>query len=153
MLHRAAKKLGGQHMMEIKTEINIGASVKDVWKVFTDLNGHAEWNPFLTEINGSLNVGKAVDITVKLEGRKPEIAKVILKELKHEKEAVFLMNKWPLIKGRHYFRLESTSDNETKFIHGEVFTGLIPFFAGAKLYPLFHSAFESMNLALKNRIE
>jgi len=140
-------------MKKIETEITINSSVDNVWEVFFDLDGHSEWNPFLTKIDGNLVEGDSVKITVQLGDNKPEIAEPIIKKLIQKKEIHFLMNKWPLIKGEHYFIFEAISDNKTKLIHGERFYGLLPMFLWGKLNPLFTQGFRDMNEALKKRVE
>ena len=140
-------------MKKIETEVNINSSIESVWEIISDLGCHSDWNPFLTKIDGNLIEGSSVRITVQLGNNKPEIAEPILKKLIPKKEIHFLMNKWPLIKGEHYFIFESISDTETKFIHGERFYGLLPMFLWWKLKPLFTQGFNDMNQALKNRVE
>ena len=58
-----------------------------------------------------------------------------------------------LFDGEHYFQLERINDNLTKLVHGEKFTG---FLAGALLKMIGEDTkkgFESMNEALKRRVE
>ncbi len=140
-------------MKIIETEVNIHSSLESVWEVFSDLGRHSDWNPFLTKIDGPLIEGGSVRITVQLGNNKPEIAEPILKKLIPKQEVHFLMNKWPLIKGEHYFIFESLSSMETKITHGERFYGLLAIFFWWKLKPLFTQGFNDMNQALKNTVE
>ena len=43
---------------ELHTEIDIDATPEAVWQVLTDLDGWADWNPFITSSIGKAAVGE-----------------------------------------------------------------------------------------------
>ena len=58
-----------------------------------------------------------------------------------------------LFDGEHYFKLEKISATETRFLHGEHFTGILKGLVLKMIEADTIKGFEAMNLALKSRIE
>ena len=59
-----------------------------------------------------------------------------------------------LFDGEHYFLIEGHDGNETRFVQGERFTGvLVPLMGLLGLFPKTIRGFEEMNEALKSRVE
>jgi hypothetical protein len=54
--------------------------------------------------------------------------------------------------GEHYFILEQISDKQTKFIHGEKFSGILVMISG-KMLDKTKAGFELMNQAIKKECE
>ena len=38
-------------MRELNTQIEFDGTPEEVWKIFTDLPAHTQWNPFITKID------------------------------------------------------------------------------------------------------
>ena len=49
---------------ELTTFVDIDATPERVWQVLSDLPAYAEWNPFITEAEGTFVVGERVSVTV-----------------------------------------------------------------------------------------
>ena len=47
-------------MRELSSQIEFDATPDEVWEVLQDLARHAEWNPFITKIDGELHPGAAL---------------------------------------------------------------------------------------------
>ena len=58
-----------------------------------------------------------------------------------------------LMAGKHYYRLNSISENQTELLHGEYFTGLLSYFISSSLLSKMKTAFEQHNILLKQRVE
>ncbi len=43
---------------EIEREIEIDASDEEVWDILSDFKAYPEWNPYITYIEGEMNLGK-----------------------------------------------------------------------------------------------
>jgi hypothetical protein len=142
-------------MRSIKTEIILNAGREKVWKHLTDFASYPYWNPFITKIEGKLETGSRLNVTLQLEGRKPSRLKPKILIAKHGekfcwKGALFFSG---LFDGTHYFILEDTEDGKTRLIHGENFSGLL---SGLILYILENATregFERMNKALQMKVE
>ena len=141
-------------MRKIETEILVEAGRQTVWQVLTDFENHPRWNPFIRSIQGDRMVGGKLTVHIKPPGGKgmtfkPEI-------LKFEPEREF---RWKgkfgvkgIFDGEHYFILEETGGNQTKFIHGEIFSGILVGMMGGALDNT-RDGFVLMNEAIKNECE
>ncbi len=52
-------------MRRVQSEITINATPGQVWAVLTDFAAYPDWNPFISRIEGSLEVGRK--LTVRLQ--------------------------------------------------------------------------------------
>lgn len=140
-------------MKKITTQIHINAPLEKVWNIFSDVKKYGEWNPFLIEVQGDMNEGKFLKIKVALSNGKIRIAEPKVDKLIYGREICFLAKKSFLFTGKHYFIFEAVSSGETRVIHGEIFSGILPFLLWHKIEKVFTASFEEMNKALKLRAE
>ncbi len=142
-------------MRSIKTEITINAPKEKVWNLLMDHKNYPTWNPFVKHIEGGVQPGENLSVTVQSEGNKSMDFKPLVLTNNTAKEfrwkgKLFVNG---LFDGEHYFQIEEISENQVKFIHGENFTGLL----SGVLTPLIlddtKKGFEQMNEALKQLSE
>ena len=57
-------------MRELSSQIEFDATPDEVWEVLQDLARHAEWNPFITKIDGELHPGAKLDVRLEPEGER-----------------------------------------------------------------------------------
>lgn len=135
---------------EITTQIKINATPEQVWNVLTNFDRYGEWNPFIDYIDGDVEVGNK--IKVKLGGMKfnPTVLRYSAKN-----EFVWLghLGIKGLFDGEHRFRLVDNGDGTTTFIQSEKFNGLLVGMFSKKLDTETLAQFNSMNEALKARVE
>ena len=138
----------------IRTETTINAPIHMVWQILTEFESYNEWNPFLKNVSADFRSGGKVKFSAIVRGRKLKFAAKFnrVEELSYfawsgdDAPISFAVN------GNHYFELKKLDEKRTLFIHGENFTGLIiP--AISFLLNQAQPAYESMNLALKERAE
>ena len=142
-------------MKNIETTIVIDAPVEKVWQELTQHQSYPDWNPFIKSISGFGQVGETIQVTIQPEDGKAMqfTPKVLVNKQNQEfrwKGKLFMKG---LFDGEHYFKLEVMSKNQTCFIHGEIFQGLL---SGILLKQIGESTlkgFQSMNKALKKRVE
>src|SRR4051795_7694768 len=48
---------------EVRTFVDIDATAERVWEVLTDLRAYAEWNPFITEAEGTIAAGERLSVS------------------------------------------------------------------------------------------
>ena len=141
-------------MKQIETEILIDAKPEKVWQVLTDFENHPTWNPFIKSISGEQEVGKK--LTIKMQppdGKGMTFNPTVLSFTKNEEfrwigKLIFK----GIFDGEHYFKLTDNGKNQTKFVHGEKFSGiLIPLMT--KILENTKDGFELMNEALKTECE
>ncbi len=140
-------------MKKIETHIQIEASLDSVWGIFSDFERYNEWNPFLIEVHGALKEGEFLNIKVVLSNGKAQLVEPKVERVVSGKEVYFLAKSGFLFTGQHYFIFEAISPTATRVTHGEIFSGVIPFFLWHKIKKVFIASFEQMNGALKLRAE
>jgi hypothetical protein len=140
--------------MEIRTELEIAAPVREVWGILTDFARYQEWNPFITEIASDGVAGHPLRVQLSLpEGRdyrlKPRLVRFEEnQELRWRGHLLFP----GLFDGEHFFRLEELGPGRTRFIQGENFGGILVRFSGRTITRAARG-FVYMNEALKRRAE
>lgn len=140
--------------MQIRTEIEIEANPAAVWGVLTDFPRYSEWNPFIPSVDGNAAAGARLTVTLSL----PESAReyrlrprIIRCEPERELRWLGHLMMKGLLDGEHFFRLEARGNN-TRFVHGEDFSGLLVRFSMSTI-TLATRGFVYMNQALKQRVE
>ncbi|MEO9805653.1 MAG: SRPBCC domain-containing protein [Reichenbachiella sp.] len=140
-------------MKNIETEILIDAPIEVVWRTLMNFENYRHWNPFLT-IEGEAILGNKLDVIISMEGKrnffKPKV--VAFEEGRRFEWTGKLILKG-LFAGNHYFKLEPVTEFQTKFIHGENFTGLLKGAIMKKIQDKTIKGFESMNEAMKKYAE
>jgi len=139
---------------EIRTEIIINAPKEKVWQVFTEFEKYSEWNPFIKNISGKISGKEKLKVTLQLKGKNPMMVKPVVQEYTPGEKFEWL-GKTPLgiFSGRHYFILESVSENQVKFIQGEKFTGWLTGPILKNIGSDTREGFIAMNRALKEQAE
>ncbi len=141
--------------MEILTEIVIERAPENVWRELADFAKYPEWNPFIKSISGELLENKKLKVHICPPGDKrgmwfsPRVKRVVVEREFAWKGKLLLPG---LFDGEHFFHLEPIGENQTRFIHGEKFSGLLVPFLKEVLVKT-KSGFEIMNTALKTRVE
>lgn len=140
--------------MQLRTEIEISAPPGAVWEVLAATDRYAEWNPFVTELRGALEVGGHLDVVVappdSSEMRfKP---RVLVAEPGKELRWRGVLGHALLFSGEHFFQLVDTGHGTTRFVHGEDFSGILLKLLTGKLANTARG-FVLMNQALKRRVE
>lgn len=140
---------------EIYTEIRINATAETVWRILTDFPNHSKWNPFITSISGTLQVGSTLNIHVQPAGGggMKFTPVVLVAEPNREFRWLGKLLVSGLFDGEHIFEINDHGDGSVTFVQREQFKGL--------LVPLFKNmldkgtkqGFELMNQALKEEAE
>ncbi|MCP5077330.1 MAG: SRPBCC domain-containing protein [Psychromonas sp.] len=116
--------------MKFSDSVIISCSPIQVWEVLTQFEQYVNWNPFIVNINGSVQQGEDLLMTMKL-GRRTVDTKVTVTEVKP-----FLVLEWEgsifssallkrLFSVRRTFSIEQIADQQVRFKNQEVFIGLI----------------------------
>jgi hypothetical protein len=135
----------------IETTTVIDARPDLVWSVITDFPHYAEWNPFITALEGELRLGGRLRATFSLPGSKPRTftPKVIAYEPGRRLTWLGRLAIPRLFDGEHEFKVEP-SGKGTRFTHGERFRGVLVPFTRSVLTAT-HEAFTAMDKALAER--
>jgi hypothetical protein len=52
----------------VRAEVQIDAPIERVWRILTDVQGYAAWNPFTPQVESTLRIGDPVHLHVRLVG-------------------------------------------------------------------------------------
>lgn len=140
-------------MPSIKTEIDIEAPIGQVWQVLTDFPAYVEWNPFVLSIEGEARTGATLKNTLLFQGKEQIFRPKITQWVPNQEFAWLGSGLGGTFKGHHYFRLESQGENQTRFVHGENFSGLMSYVLLPMIGKSTEKGFRAMNEALKKRVE
>jgi hypothetical protein len=141
--------------VELKTEAEIQAPPEHIWEILTDFARYSEWNPFLLDVRGGLEVGSTLHVHAGASsGRHFQYRpRVLAVEPGRELcwRAHFVADR--LFSGDQFFRLlTADGDRSTRLVHGATFTGWLVNYMGNFLTDV-GRGFIGMNQALKRRAE
>lgn len=137
---------------EIKTEIVIQATPEKIWSILTDFENYPNWNPFISNIKGSVAMGNKIKISIHPPGGKKMTFKpnVITKIDKKELSWRGKLLVGGLFDGEHKFELIDNKNGTVTFIQSEKFEGL---FVGVFSLKKTEDGFNQMNEKLKELVE
>lgn len=141
-------------LRRIQTELEIDAPAEIVWKLLTDFEAMASWNPFITSISGELKPGAKLSLQVSPPGKPAMRFRPTVLAIRPEREL-----RWRgkllvagIFDGEHYFLLERVAERRTRLVHGENFSGLLVGPLSGMLAAT-QEGFDAMNAALKRLAE
>lgn len=140
---------------ELRTEIDIDARPETVWKVLTDLNVYADWNPFIISSSGVVMKGERLTNRLQPPNGKAMTFRPVVTVVSENETFEWLGRlgiRW-LFDGRHRFDLERRPDGTTHMVHSESFSGCLVRIFRKSLDQQTFAGFEEMNEALKTRCE
>jgi hypothetical protein len=144
-------------MKHLQTEIIIDAPAEEIWTQLMDFDAYHQWNPFIQSIvsSGDLAVGNRITAVIKPGDKKAQTFKPVVKALEPNKELRWLGSASikGIFDGEHYFILEEMAPNQTRFLHGERFSGILVGLVMRMIGDDTLKGFEAMNVALKKRCE
>lgn len=137
---------------KIETEITIHASPEKIWKILTDFENYSTWNPFITDIQGTIEEGNQIQVKIEPQGGKSMVFKpvVLSKKINIEFSWLGKLLFKGIFDGEHKFELIDNKNGTTRFIQSEQFSGiLVPFINLDKTA----TGFNAMNRKLKELAE
>ena len=140
---------------QIESKIEINAAPQRVWSVLTDFEAHPEWNPFIKELQGKPIEGARLRVFIQPPGGKGMVFKPKVLKSDENRELRWLgrLLMPGLFDGEHYFRIEAIGEERVRFIHGEIFSGILVRLFANSLDDGTLKGFRQMNEALKRRVE
>ncbi len=139
----------------IDTAIEIATDPQWVWDIIGDFARYPEWNRFLLRVEGKLVVGAKIAFRFELPRhfRMNATATVLKVEPRRElRWAGQFLWSW-LFRAEHYFIIERSATERIRFLHGEIFSGLLLPLAWLILRDQGPPVYEQMNADLKRRCE
>lgn len=139
-------------MKELHTEIEINAPPEAVWSIIIDFENYEEWNPFINRIIGQAKQGSKIEISLHTPAGKNRKYEPTITKVDDGRELRWTGKSW-LLNAEHIFTIEQLQADKVRFIHREVFDGLLAGFFGKDLDTDIRQGFEEMNRSLKERAE
>jgi hypothetical protein len=142
-------------MRELRTEIQISSKLDKVWEILTDLPSWSDWNPIVSKIEGKLDLGAELSITMCDEkGNAGKHYTSIITALEENKRFNFIGKMMAnfIFSADRRIELED-SQGGTLFIQREIYTGLLVPLFWKKLNEQALPMLKSMNKALKKKAE
>ena len=141
-------------MKLLETEIRIAASPERVWSILTDLEKYAEWNPFIKNAKGKVQVGEKLEVLISPPKGKTMVFKPIVKSVIENSEFIWLGRfLFPgIFDGEHIFNIHH-DDSGSLLVQKEKFSGILVPMMWNRLDTSTRAGFELMNHALKERAE
>jgi len=140
---------------ELHAETSIQASPQRVWEVLTNFAAYPEWNPYIPQINGSVEAGSRLDVQLQPpEARGMRMRPTVLAATpSQELRWLGHLGIPGLFDGEHRFRIDSLGPDRVRFVQEERFTGLLAPIVLRFIERGTRQGFEAMNQALKARAE
>lgn len=139
----------------IKTDIVINAPTEQVWNILMEHESYPSWNPFIKQISGTTQPGEYLSVEIQAGANKPMQFKPIV--ITNSQGEEFRWRGKLLVRGifdgEHYFIVEPVGSDQSRFIQGENFTGILSGLMFKMIGEDTLAGFQAMNMALKNQAE
>jgi hypothetical protein len=114
-------------MEELSTGIEFDGTPEDVWEVLADLPAHAEWNPFITRIEGALRPGAKLEVRLEPEGERAMTFRPTVLGAERGRELRWLGHLLVLgiFDGEHRWLIEEVGPGRVRFTQSERFGGIL----------------------------
>jgi hypothetical protein len=141
-------------MKTLVTEIAIQAPPAKVWAALVDVSRYAEWNPFIVEAEGDVQLGATLRLRMKPPGGRAATLtpRITILDQETTLEWVGSVGFPALFSGRHRFELHRTASG-TLLVQRETFSGAVVRVLSRSLDAHTLPGLVSMNEALKVRSE
>lgn len=142
-------------MREVSTEIEFEGTREEAWQVLSDLPAHAEWDPFITRIEGELRPGAKLDVRLEPQGERGITMHPTVLAAEPGRELRWLGHL--LVRGafdgEHRFLIEEAGPGRVRFAQSERFGGILVPLLWRKLRDGGTAkGFRAMNEALARRV-
>lgn len=138
----------------VRAEVEIDAPIDHVWKILTDIDRYADWNPFTPKVETTLQIGAPVHLHVHLVGDRPM----------HRVETVTRNEPytlgWDMKMGARFLLyaervqvLTTIDENRTRYMTEDCFTGWLRPIVLGLLGKAMQRGFLSCGLGLKKAAE
>lgn len=138
---------------EVRTEISILASPKQVWSLLLNTTYYPKWHPYITAIEGEIELGKKIKVFTIDEQKKEGVFKAYILTLEPTKELAWGGSLGFIFSARHYYIIESVGHDTVRFVQGEYWKGWLGKWYGKKIYQNTFKSFNLMNQSMKLVLE
>src|SRR5580700_6470966 len=114
-------------MREITTEIEINVPPARIWQILTDFASYPQWNPFMTNIEGSPLVGQRLRVFIRPPGGKGMTFRPVVLVARPPTELRWLGRLLlpGIFDGEHRFQIEELGAGRSRLRQSEQFRGIL----------------------------
>lgn len=137
---------------KIESQIIIKTAPEKIWNLLIDFENYPQWNSFITHIEGAIQTGNQLTVTIEPEKGKKMVFKPTLLSRIENRELSWLgkLGFKGIFDGKHQFKLIDNRNGTTTFIQSEYFSGLLVPFINLDATAV---GFQRMNQNLKDLAE
>jgi hypothetical protein len=141
-------------MKQIEAVTEIDAPADAVWAELTAGSAYADWNPFMTKLDGELRVGSRLEVRIAPPGGRAMTFRPTVTVVEEGRRLEWLGRLLlpGIFDGRHAFLLERLGGDRTRLTQAETFSGFLVPITGKTLKQT-REGFVAMNQALGARME
>lgn len=138
---------------ELRAEVDLEATPEEVWRQLVDVAAYGDWNPFITSAAGTVAVGERLSLRLQPPGGRAMSFRPTLTQVEPGRVLEWLgrVGMPGVFDGRHRFELAATPHG-TRFVHSEIFTGVLVRLSRRSLDGATLAGFRAMNEALVRRV-
>ena len=134
--------------------IEIAAPAAAIWAVIADLDHWGTWNPLYIEASGRPALGSKLEMTIALEGMKPQKARATVVTVEPERLLEYeIVNLGGLVKAFRYVEIEPLGADRCVVANGEIMSGPIGSLLALAVGEKVRKGLQVMNGALKAKVE
>ncbi len=139
----------------LTSQIDIEATPERVWTVLSDFGSYAQWNPFITRVDGEATARSRLVMRMQPVGsRAVTLRNTVVEATPHQR--LRWLGKFGIrgiFDAEHTFTITPRDEGGVQLSQNESFTGVLVPLLARSLDRHTQPAFEAMNAALKHRAE
>jgi hypothetical protein len=136
----------------IEHRLGIPAPAPVAWRVLSDLEHWAGWNPLYVKAEGVLRIGTQLTLTQALEGRATVLIQPTIVDWVPDAQILWrLTQNSGLVQRMRYLEIDKLSDEACIFSNGEDWSGLLAGFVPVELRKALRKGYEAMGEALRDQ--
>jgi hypothetical protein len=139
---------------QLRADIDIAAPPQQVWRILTDFARYPEWNPFIIEAEGTLEVGQQLRVVIRPPGEKARTFRPTVRTIVPPRTFSWLgrFGIPGVFDGEHVHEVHPRESGGCRYVQSERFSGVLVPFTGTLLAAT-DRGFHDMCRALKERAE
>jgi hypothetical protein len=144
----------GHVAKQLRADIDIAAPPQQVWRILTDFARYPDWNPFIIEAEGTLEVGRQLRVVIRPPGDKARTFRPTVRTVAPPRTFSWLGHFGipGVFDGEHIHEVHPREHGGCRYVQSERFSGVLVPFTGTLLSAT-DRGFHDMCRALKERAE
>ena len=136
----------------IEHRLGVAAPAAVVWRVVSNLEGWADWNPLYVKAEGFLRIGGQLVLTQALEGQPVAVIQPTIIDWVPDSQILWgLRQSGGLIQRMRYIEIEKLTDEACIFSNGEDWSGALAGFVPGELRKALRKGYGALGEAVRDR--